>query len=78
MFRGVNPSLLFALASIPGVFSKNSTTSVCPPCNIYLHILQGGHTEVVELLLNTPGIDANAKSNDGLTPLNMTACLCKL
>ena len=37
--------------------------------NIYLHILKGGHTEVVELLLKTPGIDVNAKSNDGYTPL---------
>ena len=35
-----------------------------------IFILQGGHTEVVELLLNTPGIDVNAKSNwIGLTPL---------
>ena len=40
---------------------------------IYVHILQGGHTEVVELLLNTQGIDVNAKDNEGLTPLNSAA-----
>ena len=34
-----------------------------------IFILQGGHTAVVELLLKTPGIDVNAKSNKGLAPL---------
>ena len=27
---------------------------------MFIFILQEGHTEVVELLLNTPGIDVNA------------------
>ena len=36
-----------------------------------ISILQEGYTEVVELLLNIPGIDVNAKSNDGSTPLNI-------
>ena len=35
--------------------------------------LQGGHTEVVELLLNTPGIDVNAADEHGWTPLYMAA-----
>ena len=31
------PSLFPALTSTPGVFSNNSTTSVCPPCEtIYI------------------------------------------
>ena len=38
-----------------------------------IFILQKGHTEVVELLLNTPGIDINAKEEDGHTPLNIAA-----
>ena len=38
-----------------------------------IFILQFGHTEVMELLLKTPGIDVNAKSNDGLTPLYKAA-----
>ena len=34
-----------------------------------IFILQKGHTEVVELLLNTPGIDVNAADQGGQTPL---------
>ena len=34
-----------------------------------IFILQEGHTEVVELLLNTPGIDVNEADKDGETPL---------
>ena len=37
--------------------------------NIYLHILQNGNTEIVELLLKTPGIDVNASDQRGQTPL---------
>ena len=40
---------------------------------MFILILQEGHTEIVELLLKTPGIDVNAKSNDGRTPLYMAA-----
>ena len=40
---------------------------------MFIFVLQHGHTEVVELLLKTPGIDVNAKSNDGLTPLHCAA-----
>jgi ankyrin repeat protein len=36
-------------------------------------ILQLGNTEVVELLLNTPGIDINAREENGQTPLNIAA-----
>ena len=36
-------------------------------------ILQFGNTEVVELLLKTPGIDINAKKEDGWTPLHSAA-----
>ena len=38
-----------------------------------ISILQFGNTEVVELLLNTPGIDVNAKNNDGMAPLHLAA-----
>ena len=38
-----------------------------------IFILQGGHTEVVELLLNTPGIDVNAADKRGETPLRWAA-----
>ena len=38
-----------------------------------ISVLQDGYTEVVELLLNTPGIDINAKNNDGKTPLYWAA-----
>ena len=38
-----------------------------------IFILQYGHTEVVELLLNTPGIDVNAADKPGLTPLYIAA-----
>ena len=34
-----------------------------------IFILQEGHTEVVELLLNNPGIDVNAANEWGQTPL---------
>ena len=34
-----------------------------------MFILQYRRPEVVELLLNTPGIDVNAKRNNGRTPL---------
>ena len=40
---------------------------------MFIFILQFGQTEVVELLLNTAGIDVNAKSNDGSTPLHYAA-----
>ena len=36
-----------------------------------IFILQEGHTEVVELLLNNPRIDVNAANKWGVTPLNM-------
>ena len=39
---------------------------------MFIFILQEGHTEVVELLLNTPGIDVNA-ADGGYTPLNIAA-----
>ena len=38
-----------------------------------IFILQFGRTEVVELLLKTPGIYINAKDKDGQTPLNIAA-----
>ena len=38
-----------------------------------IFILQKGHTEVVELLLNTPGIDVNAADEQGRTPLYCAA-----
>ena len=38
-----------------------------------IFILQEGHTEVVELLLNTPGIDVNAADKWGQTPLRLAA-----
>ena len=38
-----------------------------------ISILQGGYTEVVELLRKTPGIDVNAKRIDGLTPITIAA-----
>ena len=38
-----------------------------------IFILQYGHTEVVELLLNNPGIDVNAADIFGRTPLNRAA-----
>ena len=38
-----------------------------------IFILQYGHTEVVELLLNTPGIDVNAADKWGQTPLYLAA-----
>ena len=34
-----------------------------------IFILQKGHKEVVELLLNNPGIDVNAANKWGQTPL---------
>ena len=36
---------------------------------MFISILQEGHTEVVELLLKTPRIDANAVNKWGQTPL---------
>ena len=38
-----------------------------------IFILQKGHTEVVELLLKTPGIDVNPADIDGETPLYWAA-----
>ena len=38
-----------------------------------ISILQSGNTEVVELLLKTPGIDVNAWDRDGNTPLHWAA-----
>ena len=38
-------------------------------CFMFMFILQRGHTEVVELLLKTPGIDVNAADKRGETPL---------
>ena len=38
-----------------------------------ISILQSGNTEVVELLLKTPGIDVNAWDSDGKTPLHWAA-----
>ena len=38
-----------------------------------IFILQDGHTEVVELLLNTAGIDVNAADQLGKTPLYWAA-----
>ena len=38
-----------------------------------ISILQNGYTEVVELLLKTPGIDVNAKHQDGWTTLHIAA-----
>jgi len=38
-------------------------------------ILQKGHKEVVELLLNNPGIDVNAANNWGQTPLFWAAAV---
>ena len=38
-----------------------------------IFILQYGNTEVVELLLNNPGIDVNAANEWGKTPLQWAA-----
>ena len=38
-----------------------------------IFLLQDGYTEVVELLLRTPGIDVNAATIEGQTPLHRTA-----
>ena len=38
-----------------------------------IFILKYGRTGVVELLLKIPGIDINAKEEDGHTPLNIAA-----
>ena len=38
-----------------------------------IFLLQDGYTEVVELLLRTPGIDVNAATIEGQTPLHLTA-----
>ena len=38
-----------------------------------ISILQLGDTEIVELLLKTPGVDVNVKTNSGFTPLHMAA-----
>ena len=38
-----------------------------------IFILQKGHTEVVELLLKTPGIEVNAADQGGKTPLYWAA-----
>ena len=38
-----------------------------------ISILQMGYTEVVELLLKTPGIDVNAADIYGRTPLYLAA-----
>ena len=40
---------------------------------MFIFILQEGHTEVVELLLNTPGIDVIAGDTQGGTPLGNAA-----
>ena len=40
---------------------------------MFIFILQEGHTEVVELLLNTPGIDVNPVDKRGDTPLRWAA-----
>ena len=42
-------------------------------CFMLIFILQEGHTEVVELLLRTPGIDVNAVNTWGYTPLDSAA-----
>ena len=36
-------------------------------------LLQNGHTHIVELLLNTQGIEVNAKRNYEQTPLHLAA-----
>ena len=38
-----------------------------------ISILQGGHTEIVELFLKTFGVDVNPVNVDGETPLYMAA-----
>ena len=38
-----------------------------------IFILQKGHTEIVRLLLKTPGVDVNVKTNNGWTPLHSAA-----
>ena len=38
-----------------------------------MFILQNGHTEVVELLLKTPGLDVDAKDKYQQTPLSKAA-----
>ena len=38
-----------------------------------IFILQKGHTEILELLLKTPGIDVNVGDNYGQTPLYWAA-----
>ena len=38
-----------------------------------IFILQKGHTEIVRLLLKTPGVDVNVKTNSGLTHLHWAA-----
>ena len=40
-----------------------------------IFILQEGHTEIVELLLKTPGVDVNVKTSYGLTPPHLAAKL---
>ena len=40
---------------------------------MFIFILQKGQTEVVGLLLNTHGIDVNAKNKAEETPLNIAA-----
>ena len=40
---------------------------------MFIFILQYGQTEVVELLLNNPGIDVNAADKWGQTPLYLAA-----
>ena len=44
-------------------------------CFMLISILQGGQTEVVELLLKTPGIDVNAVNEWGQTPLSRAAAV---
>ena len=39
--------------------------------------LQKGHTQIVKLLLNTPGVDVNKKNTKGKTPLYNAAKVSK-